>query len=200
MNPSASLRERTRNAVRAELSDVAQRLFVEQGYEVTTVDSIAEAAGLSKRSFFRYFASKEDLVLGKYEVVAERIAEALADRPVDEGAWESLRRAFDGVVGYVDDPTKRAATEEMQRVVQSTPTLRAGYLEKFDRMVERVASTLDARVGRPAGPPPSARSRAVVAAAFACLQAAEASYLASPEVTYATHLDEAMAAVRAAES
>jgi AraC-like DNA-binding protein len=61
---SPSLRERTRRAVQAELVEVAQRLFVERGYEQTTADAIAGAAGMSKRSLFRYFRSEEDLVEG----------------------------------------------------------------------------------------------------------------------------------------
>ncbi|AFR51084.1 TetR family transcriptional regulator [Gordonia sp. KTR9] len=48
---------------------------------------------MSKRTFFRYFASKDDLVIGKYDLFAERMAEAFDARPVDEPVWESLRRS-----------------------------------------------------------------------------------------------------------
>ncbi len=59
------VRERTRRAVRDELAQLAKDLFVEKGYDETTIDDLAAAAGMSKRTFFRYFASKEELVMGK---------------------------------------------------------------------------------------------------------------------------------------
>ncbi|RFA10383.1 hypothetical protein B7R54_15095 [Subtercola boreus] len=58
-----------------------------QGYDGTTVDQIAAAAGMSKRTFFRYFPSKDDLVIGKYDLFADRMAEAFDERPVDEPVW-----------------------------------------------------------------------------------------------------------------
>src|SRR6266516_1712590 len=83
------VRERTRRAVRGELAQLAVSLFVEKGYDETTIDDLAAAAGMSKRTFFRYFASKEELVMGKYEFFGEQLAEDLAARPVDEPLWVS---------------------------------------------------------------------------------------------------------------
>src|SRR5690349_21881808 len=85
------LRERTRRAVRAELAEIALRMFADRGYEETTVDDIAVAAGLSKRSFFRYFPSKEDAVFGDVEELADRVAEAVRARPAEEPPWAVLR-------------------------------------------------------------------------------------------------------------
>ena len=59
------IRERTRRLAQTELTTVAQDLFLEHGYEQTTVDQIAAAAGMSKRTFFRYFPSKDDLVIDR---------------------------------------------------------------------------------------------------------------------------------------
>src|SRR6266568_401324 len=75
------VRERTRRAVRGELAQLAADLFVEKGYDETTIDDLAAAAGMSKRTFFRYFASKEELVMGKYEFFGQQLAEDLAARP-----------------------------------------------------------------------------------------------------------------------
>src|SRR5439155_716872 len=75
------VRERTRRAVRGELAQLAVSLFVEKGYDETTIDDLAAAAGMSKRTFFRYFASKEELVMGKYEFFGQQLAEDLAARP-----------------------------------------------------------------------------------------------------------------------
>lgn len=58
--------------MRAEIAAVAVRLFQEQGFEKTTVDQIAAEAGLSRTSFFRYFATKEDVVLGHLEELGRR--------------------------------------------------------------------------------------------------------------------------------
>lgn len=91
----ASLRERTRAAMRAEVSEVAFRLFAEQGFGKTTVEQIAAEAGLSRTTFFRYFGTKEELVLGKMNEFGHEVAAALAARPEGERPWEALRRAFD---------------------------------------------------------------------------------------------------------
>src|SRR6266536_5936036 len=81
------VRERTRRAVRGELAQLAVGLFVEKGYDETTIDDLAAAAGMSTRTLFRYFASKEELVMGKYEVLGEQLAEDLAARPAGEPIW-----------------------------------------------------------------------------------------------------------------
>ena len=168
------LRERTRRAVRAELIDAAQDLFVAQGYERTTVEQIASAAGMSRRSFFRYFASKDDLVLGKYDAMSDQFVEALRARPADEPLWESLRRVFDGVVDYVADPGRADRAAAMEAVVQADDALRAAYLQRLDAMQKAVVLTARERAraaGRAwedADPAPDA----AVGAAFACMRSA----------------------------
>src|SRR5213596_3319866 len=101
------VRERTRRAVRGELAQLAVRLFVERGYDETTVDDLAAAAGMSKRTFFRYFASKEELVMGKYEYFGEQLVDDLAARPADEPVWVSLRQVFGRVVDHVESDARR---------------------------------------------------------------------------------------------
>jgi AcrR family transcriptional regulator len=169
-----SLRERTRLAVQAELIDVAQGLFVERGYEATTVDAIAEAAGLSKRSFFRYFASKEDLVMGKYDAMGDQLKARLTARPADEPVWTALRRMFDDVVAYTTDQGNSARMGEMERIVSASPTLNAAYLHRLDQMqaeIARIVRDREDEAGRPrADRDPS--PEALVGAAFACLGAA----------------------------
>ncbi|WP_138733204.1 TetR/AcrR family transcriptional regulator [Modestobacter excelsi] len=169
-----SLRERTRRAVQAELVDVAQRLFVEHGYEATTVDSITEAAGLSKRSFFRYFASKEDLVLGKYDLLGEQLQASLAARPAEEPVWTALRRMFDDVVTYTGDRDNSARMEEMERIVSTSPALNAAYLQRLDQIQTGIATIVrnrEAQAGRPRASTDPA-PEAIVGAAFACMAAA----------------------------
>jgi AcrR family transcriptional regulator len=191
-NPTP-IRERTRRLAQTELTAVAQDLFLEQGYEETTVDQIAAAAGMSKRTFFRYFPSKDDLIIGKYDLFGDRMAEALDARPSDEPVWESMRRVFDITLDYVRDDRQRARNDAMDRIVQSTPQLTARYLEKLQRVQILLIGRLAERLGKPLSDP---RPAAIVGAAFACLQAARASWLDSDQSEqFDDYLDRAMGAL-----
>jgi AcrR family transcriptional regulator len=122
------LRQRTRDAVREQIAQVALVMFDEQGFDETTVDQIAAAVGISSRSFFRYFASKEDVVLGDPmlygEPVRERLAHSLQSMPV----WEALRSGFETIVeiGEANPEGALRAT----RVMIRTSSLRARNTEK----------------------------------------------------------------------
>jgi AcrR family transcriptional regulator len=193
------LRERTRRAVQTQVAEIALQLFVDQGYEATTIDQIAEAAGMSKRSVFRYFATKEDVICGRYELVGERLAEALRARPLDEPLWESLRRIFDELVPYLDDAASRDRAVSTERIVRDTPALRARYLEKIDHMQALCEQAVRDRMAQrghacPNGDP---RPRAVVGAAFSCLLAAQSSAVADDGArSFAGLLDQAMASIQ----
>jgi len=193
-SPPLSVRERSRRAVRDELTQLAQSLFVEKGYDETTIDDLAAAAGMSKRTFFRYFASKEDLVVGKYEVLGEQLAEDLAERPSDEPLWTSLRHVFDRVVRYFESETRSATTIAMENIVRDHPSLNASYLDRISRMQELVLAEARTRAGRqdPADP----RIHAIVGAAFSCLIAAWTTWLATDQSQpFGDLLDQAMGAI-----
>ncbi|MGD8193549.1 TetR family transcriptional regulator [Herbiconiux sp. P18] len=178
--PPVPMRERTRRLAQTELTRVAQDLFLENGYEETTIDQIAAAAGMSRRTFFRYFASKDDLVIGKYELFGQRMADTLRGRPADEPLWHSLRRVFDIALVYFDDSPERARNEAMEKIVRSSPTLYAGYLEKLSRMQSLVTEAAIDRM--PASHPDgltALRASSIVGAAFACVMAAQSAWLAS---------------------
>jgi AcrR family transcriptional regulator len=189
------VRERTRRAVRGELAQLAVRLFVEQGYDETTIDDLAAAAGMSKRTFFRYFASKEELVMGKYEYFGEQLVEDLAARPVDEPVWVSLRQVFARVADYVENDARRAESVAMEKIVRDHPTLNASYLERVSRMQELVLDEVRTRTGRtdPADP----RTAAIVGAAFSCLIAAWSTWLTTDQAKpFGVLLDQAMDAIQ----
>jgi AcrR family transcriptional regulator len=116
------LRERTRRAVRAELADVALRLFAERGFDETTVDEIAQAAGLTKRSFFRYFPAKEDAVFGGVDVTGEQVVDDIRARPGDEDPWHSLHQVLRRWEQQIH-ASEQALTS--LRLIESTPSLRA---------------------------------------------------------------------------
>jgi AcrR family transcriptional regulator len=184
--------------VQAELVDAAQNLFIAKGFEQTTIDDIAKAVGMSRRSFFRYFSSKDDLVLGTYEQWADRLAQAMVHRPLDEPVWESLRRVLHQVVDLATDDASRDRVVAMDRIVLSTTTLKAAYLQKLDRAQGRVVAVIGKRA-RLRGTPIDEHDLATVAivgAAFACLQAAHLATLAGADpAAYGRALDAAMAAV-----
>lgn len=125
--PSA-LREMTREAVRQRIADAAMDLFVELGYDQVTVDQIADAVGISTRSFNRYFPNKEDVVLGDGITWGQTVRDTLAARPTDEPVWDSLRAAYDTLLQTADTTDERR--KRVMRVLMSTPALRAHNLEK----------------------------------------------------------------------
>lgn len=168
--PGSSLRERSRRAIQSELLQVAQRLFVEQGYGETSVDQIAAAAGMSRRTLFRYVSSKEELVLAKYDLVREECIDRLRARPSEEPVWVAMRRMFDGIVGYLSDPQNASPAAVVQRIVASTPELQAGALLRLEQMQRAICLEVIERYPRVS----SLTAAALVGAAFACLSAAQA--------------------------
>ncbi|GGP44703.1 TetR family transcriptional regulator [Saccharothrix coeruleofusca] len=196
--PRTGLRERTRRAVRREIARAANALFQARGFEATTIDDIAAAVGMSQRSVFRYFSSKEEIVLGKFDLVVDDMLTALRARPLDEPVWTSLRRVVDVLVAVTRAPGHEEMVEPMHRVVFGAPALLAGYLERLQRMQEAIVAELVARA-EAAGAPYAADDptpRALTAAAFGCLVAAQHSWLDSgAKGSFADAVDRALATI-----
>jgi AcrR family transcriptional regulator len=189
-----SLRERTRRAVQRDIAEAALQLFVSRGYDATTIDDIAAAVGMSQRSVFRYFATKEDIVVGKFDLGADEMLDNLRARPADEPIWTSLRRLFD----IVDSPDHQQVTRPAQRVILETPALLAVYLRKLQTMQDAVVAVLCERAEAAASPyaADDPTPRALAAAAFGCLIAAQHAWLAATTQDSLTdYIDRAMAAV-----
>jgi AcrR family transcriptional regulator len=91
---STGLRERKKLQTREQITEAAIRLFAERGFDGTTVDDIAQAADVSRRTFFRYFARKEDVVLAWKHEAAEELRRALAERPAGEGPLDAVQGAI----------------------------------------------------------------------------------------------------------
>jgi AcrR family transcriptional regulator len=130
--PSRTAGSRTRSVARAAIRDdlarVALELFGTKGYDSVTVADIAEAAGVSRSTFLRYFSSKDDVALAGLGTQAELVAAALAERPAEEDMWTALRHALDVVlVPYREDPERALATT---RLVMATPTLCAARTQQ----------------------------------------------------------------------
>ncbi|TCP41211.1 TetR family transcriptional regulator [Tamaricihabitans halophyticus] len=190
-----SLRERTRRAVRAELIDAAMRLFLSQGFEVTTVEEIAQAAGISRRSYFRYFASKDEVFAGALASIGQAIGHTLAKRPLSESPWDALRRAFDPLLDQAGtDPN----AEALGRLMLERPSLQQG---KHTAWQTEIATALETRLPADATGDRSLSAQALAAAAIACLHTAQAQWLAPDEHReLATLLDMSMDAVHPSPS
>ncbi|MDX3071157.1 TetR family transcriptional regulator [Streptomyces sp. NPDC088354] len=164
----SGLREMTRQTVRSQIADRAMALFIEHGFDRTTIEQIAAEIGMSGRSVARYFASKEDMVVGNLTAIGQGIADRLAARPVDEPLWAALRHALDGHVEALDrDPDGRLLATS--RMLAATPALRGALakkqLEWQELLVPLVAARLD-------GERRELRARAITAAVLACLNTA----------------------------
>jgi AcrR family transcriptional regulator len=120
-------------------------LFAERGYEDTTVDEIARAAGISRRSFFRYYSSKEDVVVGTTDALAEDVLAAFSGRPRSEPPLVAIQRALTPAI-----ETRLADVAESRAIVsllRESRTLRRAMLERHARLEERLAELIAARTG-----------------------------------------------------
>jgi len=194
MTQAPTLRDVARGAVRDEVAKHAWLLFAEQGFEGTTVDEIAEAAGMSRRTFFRYFSSKEELVLERLVESAGAVAEALAARPGDEPAWPALRAAFEVTVRLQEEHTD--ITRRLLRMLGDEPALRSVLSERRRRWEELLAPHVAVRLPRrTSGRGPDPRARAVAASAIACLETAQELWAHHDGSRLAALVDQAMASV-----
>jgi AcrR family transcriptional regulator len=140
------LRARARRHARLEVARIAFDLFAERGFEATTATEAAEAAGISRTSFFRLFSSKEEAVLVAQEAAGETITDAIAKRPDDEPIWVALREAFlKATDRYLEDPDSSLARE---RLVQEALPLRARQMESRGRWVDAIQPDVARRIGK----------------------------------------------------
>ncbi|SLM02291.1 MULTISPECIES: TetR family transcriptional regulator [unclassified Actinoplanes] len=192
--PEPTLWNRTRQAVYDEIARTAMDLFLSRGFEATTIDDIAAAAGISRRSFFRYFGTKEDILLGDLAAQGELAARALAERPEDEEPWTALRNTFHAI----KEETYDAATMlKISRMMYETPSLRARHIEKHLRWQESLVPELRRRLGADPDDPLDVRAEALVACVITCLDVAgEAWTRANGAVPLEVLFDSAATALR----
>lgn len=181
--------------MRAEIGATAMRLFLERGYDTTTMEEIAHEAGISRRSLFRYFGTKEDIVLGNHAEQGRVVKAALEARPADEPPWEALRAAFKALIdalAYSPDDFLR-----ITKMLHESPSLRARHLEKQHQWLELLVPNIASRLSATPDPVTELRARAIVASALACSEAATETWVRSNgEVDMEQAFDQAVAAVR----
>ncbi|MEU9267667.1 TetR family transcriptional regulator [Streptomyces sp. NPDC048251] len=146
-----TLRERKKQRTRDALLRAAVELFTSQGYDGTTVDEIAAAVDVSQRTFFRYFAGKDEAALALVEMTVERFVEAVRARPSHEPPLEALRQAvLDGwysINEVVESVVPVELYLRMYRVIESTPVLLAAHLRRSVEVEEDLARVIAEREG-----------------------------------------------------
>jgi AcrR family transcriptional regulator len=141
------LRERKKARTRASIREHALRLFREQGYQKTTVEQIAAAAEVSPSTFFRYFPTKEDVVL--QDDMDTRMIEAVERQPADLAPLTAVRAAVrEAFASYTAADLDLIA--ENAALTVTVPEVRARAMDEFARTISVVTEALAKRVGRPA--------------------------------------------------
>jgi AcrR family transcriptional regulator len=141
---ATSLQQRKRELVRAALRSAAEDLVAAGRFETTTVEEIARAAGVSRRTFFRYYAAKEDAIVEGSDRLADDLVAAIAKRPLGEPPLVSIQRVLVPLLqGAVAKPE---LIRGVIRVIRETNALRRAMLERRNRMEERLATLFASRL------------------------------------------------------
>ena len=172
--PVEGLRERHRRRTAADLEEAALALFCAKGFDAVTIDDIAAAADVSRRTFFRYYASKEDVILSDHPTRLDELHAALNRRPADEPALTALRHAVLSLAGSYEE--QRDHMLARFRLVTDTPALEARSLCLQRNWETSVTAMLAERMG--VDPAKDLRPGTVAATTMAAMRVATANWLA----------------------
>ncbi|WP_212763870.1 TetR/AcrR family transcriptional regulator [Streptomyces sp. I05A-00742] len=142
----SGLRETKKRETRRLISDRATQLFIEQGFERTTIAEIADAARVAKKTVTNYFPRKEDMALDHQEEFVQGLAQVVATREPGESALAALRRSFLTAVA-AQDPVAGFAGPEFSRMIAESPTLSVCLRGLHDRREDALASALAETTG-----------------------------------------------------
>jgi AcrR family transcriptional regulator len=162
---TTGLRERKKQQTRQAIHRAAMELFAERGFDATTIADIAAAADIAPRTFFSYFASKEEVVFEGFEELYADFDRVLRERPPGTTALEALRT-------WLADAVRRFAPnaehERLEaRLVQESPSVAACDLQHTKRIENRLAEAVALDLGEP---PDALRPRLVAATTIAAFQ------------------------------
>jgi len=162
--PDEGLRERKRRLTRQLISDAATTMFATRGFDNVKVSEVADRVGVSEKTIYNYFPTKESLVLDYADEAVERMARALRERGRDESLTEAVVRAIQEDTERFDQAPE-ALVEFIPLflgMIDSTPALRAAWLELHDRLASVARDELAAQAGiDPRDPEPVAAGRAL---------------------------------------
>lgn len=185
--------DRSRHAVQQKVQESAFALFAAHGFDATTVEQIAAETGVSRATLFRYFGTKEDIVLGDTAEQCAVLATAFAARPPEEDVWISLQRAAEAL------PSARQSPEHARQVamlMHSSASLRSRYLVKMSAWQEVLVPLVEQRLGPQRGTGSRVRAAAIVACSLACLDVAADALRHNPDLTLDQLYGQAVSAVR----
>jgi AcrR family transcriptional regulator len=139
--PAGGLRERKRRETLQRITDSGMRLFAARGYEATTLDDIAAEAGISRRTFFYYFKSKDDILLSAQRGLGDMIADALREEPMNKRPLDATRDAILRISGLYR-PDEMIVIDRLMRSSEAVQARKqASYVQHektlFDALRER---------------------------------------------------------------
>lgn len=173
------VRDRTREILRAELADAAATFCAEHGFDEVTADEIAHGIGVSRATFFRYFASKEDAVVSAARgaaargAFAERIAETADAAEPGTTVWAIIRTAAESMIDMAD--TRGDALRARVRMITEVPALKAHLASQRRNEQSAVADVLRGRLSG------DRTARALAAAAVAAADLAWQEWACTPD-------------------
>jgi len=148
-----AIKDRKAESVRAAVAEQALGLLLRSGFDATTVDDIAKTSGVGRRTFFRYFETKEAVVLWHHEQFGALAARLVSERPSHEPPLEAVHRALvEASEFYGRDPDR---TRDILRMVEATPSLFAQYVVQGERFKLKMAAALALRSAAPSDDLPS---------------------------------------------
>jgi AcrR family transcriptional regulator len=129
---------------RERLNAAALDLYASKGFEETTVAEIAQAAGLTERTFFRYFTDKREVLFAGSELLEQQMVDGAAQAPQDATPLEVIRAAVEASAAYFPDD-RRAYSRQRAIIINANPQLMERELRKMSTLAASLAKALDAR-------------------------------------------------------
>lgn len=143
LTQTRSLRDENKSRTRRALREAALKLFATKGYDETTTEEIAERAGVSARTFFRYFPTKESVLWLRERDWVEAVIEGFLAQPKSLGDWEAMRRTLSTAVETM--ARGRPGLLLFQRAVASSPMLRGRAFDHQQRDIQELADAVAQR-------------------------------------------------------
>jgi AcrR family transcriptional regulator len=176
LNACPGLRERKKERTREALEAAAFDLFERKGFDHTTVEEIADACDVSRRTFFRYFSSKEDAFAGDHAAKTALLTNLLAARPAGEPALESIRKVILGLCEQFG--SDKQATLRRMRIAAASHDLQQLEAESYDVRLDGLVEALLARDGTTFDGDTRMQTRLVLGAAIVIMRSVAEQWMA----------------------
>ena len=173
-----------------ELEIISLRLFTDDGFDETTVERIAAAAGVSKRTFFRYFETKADVLWHAFDGEVHALREAFGAVPADVPLMEAIRQVVVGANRYRAEDVPELRTR--MNLIGSVPALQASAANHYDDWERAVSEFAASRLGQPAD---ALYPMAIGRATLAVCRSAYDRWVDRADTDLTAYLDEAIRAL-----